>query len=260
MKKVSVVIPAHNCEQTIRRALVSVLNQTFTDYEVIVVDNNSTDKTTEIAEEFKSEFDLKIIKCAQPGIVPALNTGLKYTTGEYIARQDGDDFWYDTKLEKQVAFLEENVDVGVVGTQIQLLDSEGRTQSKGTMGIEIKYPTEDKKIKYMMLYGENPLCHPSVLIRASLFNLVGGYEKVFPKAEDLHLWLKMFPHTQFANLEEVLVDYTQTFSPDYDARVPLLLSDMYFSLYKTAGLVTGEKEQRVWDWQTDPRHHGNVGK
>tara|TARA_B100000212_G_scaffold336117_1_gene309013 strand:+ start:2814 stop:3536 length:723 start_codon:yes stop_codon:yes gene_type:complete len=238
---------------------MSIHNQTFRDFEVILVDNNSTDDTMKIVNEFINDMEIKVFKCLQKGIVPTLNTGIKHATGEYIARQDGDDFWYEDKLEKQVNFLESNPEIGIVGTQIQLLDSEGQIQKQGTMGIEIKYPLVDNEIRYMMIHGENPLCHPSVLIRAKLFELVGGYEKVFPKAEDLHLWLKFFPHTKFANLPEVLVDYTQTFSPDYDARVPLLLSDMYFSLYKTAGLIEGEKEKRVWDWQRDPNFHGNIG-
>jgi len=258
MKTVSIVIPVHNCESTIRRSLMSIQNQTYKDYEVIVVNNNCTDGTISIVKEFKDKFDLKIVDCEIPGIVPSLNTGIRHVQGKYIARQDGDDYWYDTKLEKQINFLDSNPDVGVLGTQITILDTNGNIQEKGTMGIEIVYPTMDDDCRRMMIYGENPICHPSVVIREELLRLTGGYEKVFPKAEDLHLWLKLFPHTKFANLEETLVDYTQTFSPDYDARVPLVMSDMYFGLYKMAGLIQGEKEKRIWDWERSPDHHGNV--
>ena len=108
-----------------------------------------------------------------------------------------------------------------------------------------------------LLYGQNAICHPSVVFSRDLINTVGGYEKLFTMAEDLHLWLKCIPHFKFANLSEVLVDYTQKLDDRYDARTPLIAADMYYNLYKTVGLVQGEREERVWHWQLDPNSHGN---
>ena len=250
MPNVSVLITAYNCAETLPQSLDSVLSQTYKDFEVILVDNNSTDSTREIAESYKGKLDIKIIPCKEQGIVPALNTGLRSCAGEWIARQDGDDYWYPEKLEKQISFLNANPEISILGTQIRLLDEKGNVEELGTFGKQVKYCTESDDIRTGLLYGQNQLCHPSVIYSKNVINHLGGYENMFPLAEDLHLWLKAFPHFKFANLNDVLVDYTQKKSPDYDARVPLVIADMYYGLYKTCGLVTGERDNLMWDWQT----------
>jgi|TARA_B110000467_G_C18310680_1_gene477875 glycosyltransferase involved in cell wall biosynthesis len=257
---VSIVIPLYNCEDTIRRSLMSIKNQTFRDFETIVVDNNCTDSTIEIIEnEFLDVPGLKILKCSKPGIVPALNTGLRSAVGDWIARQDGDDYWLPEKLEKQMSYLKENTDVHVLGTQINLLDENGKPQDVGTFGVPVTYPEENNEIKGMMMYGQNPICHPSVIFSRALLDVLGGYEQIFPLAEDLHLWIRAFPHFTFANLPDKLIDYTQKKSDDYDARVPLLLADTYYELYKKTSIITGDREERVYDWQWKKDghlHHG----
>jgi len=258
---VSIVIPLYNCESTIRRSLRSLHTQTYQDFELVLVDNNCTDKTFDIInEELIQLFNsVKTVKCKTPGIVPALNTGLRSASCKWIARQDGDDYWYPEKLEKQIAFLKDNPNVGILGTQIQLLDENGNVEEIGTFGAKVKYPTSNEDIKSALMYGQNPICHPSVIFDRKLLDLVGGYEQCFPLAEDLHLWCKAFPHFEFSNLSEVLVDYTQKKSPDYDARVPLLIADMYYSLYKVAGLIEGERQQKLYDWQHNSDTHGKPG-
>lgn len=259
MPKVSVIIPLYNCESTVRRSIISVKNQTFKDFEIIAVDNNCTDKTMSIVKDAAEGLDLNIVKCSQPGIVPALNAGLRAHRGEFIARQDGDDFWYPEKLEKQISFLDENPGVGVIGTQINILDVDGNHQRLGTMGREVVYPRTDQEIKTYLLMGQNPICHPSAVFRSELVGLIGGYEKAFPKAEDLHLWLRLIPHTCFSNLEDTLIDYTQRHDDDYDARVPLLAGAVYYNLYKKGGLIQGDLPGRQYHWQLDTSAHGNVG-
>ena len=260
MTNVSILIPAYNCEDTLRRSLDSVLNQTYKDFEVIFVNNNSTDSTEEIAASYSDKMNIKIVDCLEPGIVPALNTGLKVCSGKWIARQDGDDYWYPEKLQKQIEFLQKNPGVEILGTQIRLLDEDGNIEEMGTFGKEVRYCLENDDIKTGLLYGQNQICHPSVIFSKRLFQHLGGYENLFPLAEDLHLWLRAFPHFQFANLDEVLVDYTQKKSENYDARIPVVMADMYYSLYKVAGIVTGEREELIWDWQAKPGgHRHNVG-
>ncbi len=261
MPAVSILIPAYNCEDTIERSLESVFNQTYQDFEVIVVDNNCTDSTIDKTLSLSSKYNVSthIVKCEQKGIVPALNTGLRACQGEWIARQDGDDYWYPTKLEKQMKFLSENSEVSILGTQIRLLDENGKPEIMGTFGKEVNYPTHHDQIATMLLYGQNSICHPSVVIKKTVFNVLGGYEQLFPLAEDLHLWCKCIPHFRFANIDERLVDYTQKKSEEYDARVPLFLSDIYFSMYKQMGIVKGEKQKRIYDWQTVPGGHKHRG-
>ena len=231
------------------------MSQTYKDFEVVLVDNNSTDSTREIAESFLDKLNMRIVFCEEKGIVPALNTGLRASQGEWIARQDGDDYWYPEKLQKQMSFLEENEGIDILGTQIRLLDENGKVEEVGTFGKEVKYCLDNDSIKIGLLYGQNQICHPSVVFSKSVINNLGGYENLFPLAEDLHMWLRAFPHYNFANLDEVLVDYTQKKSDDYDARVPLLIADMYYNLYKLTGIVTGERENLAWDWQLVPGGH-----
>lgn len=255
MPEVSIVIPVNNSERTIERSLQSIANQTYKDFEVIVVDNNCVDSTINIVKSFQNEIDVKIVECKTPGIVPALNTGIKFSSGNWIARQDDDDFWYPEKLEKQMKFLKENPDVSIVGTQIRLLDINGNVEETGTFGNKIRYPTHSNDIKMLLLQGQNPLCHPSVVYSKRVVELLGGYEQLFPLAEDLQFWCKAIPHFNFANLEETLLDYTQTRSEKYDARVPLLVADMYYVLYKKAGIVQGERRDVIYEWQMKKDGH-----
>ena len=255
MPNVSIVIPVYNCEKTLERALNSVLSQTYQDFEVVIVDNNSTDNSMSIVEKFREKMNIKIVTCSLQGIVPALNTGLRNCEGKWIARQDGEDYWYPEKLQKQIDFLEANPTVKIVGTQIRLLDEEGNVEEMGTFGKEVRYQTENQMMKIGFLYGQNQICHPSVVFSKDVIDLCGGYEQLYPLAEDLHFWFKAFPHFNFANINEVLIDYTQTKSGNYDARVPMLMADTYYELFKKAGVVEGEREDLIMEWQTVPGGH-----
>ena len=158
-------------------------------------------------------------------------------------------------MQKQIDFLEANPTVKIVGTQIRLLDEEGNVEEMGTFGKEVRYQTDNQMIKIGLLYGQNQICHPSVVFSKDVIDLCGGYEQLYPLAEDLHLWFKAFPHFNFANVDEVLIDYTQTKSENYDARVPMLMADTYYELFKKAGVVEGEREDLVMEWQTVPGGH-----
>ncbi len=250
---VSIVMPVYNGEKTLHRALQSIAAQTYRNFETVIVDNNCTDSSMEIALEYSDAANITIVKCNEPGIVPALNTGLKFSKGNWIARQDADDYWHSTKLEKQMKFLSENPDIEILGTQIRLLDEAGNVEEVGTFGNAVIYPSDDQQIKTALLIGQNPICHPSVIYSKKVILLTGGYEKIYPLAEDLQLWLKAIPHVKFSNLKEILVDYTQKRDKSYDARVPLLCADTYYNLYKVAGLIEGNRPQLVYDWQMKER-------
>lgn len=248
MPRVSIIMPVYNGEKTLRRSLQSLANQTYKDFETVFVDNNCTDSSLSIAAEFMDSANIRVVECKPKGIVCALNCGVQNSRSELIARQDADDYWHPTKLEKQVKFLDENPNVGVVGTMIQLVNEDGDPEKNGTFGIPVKYPTEDYKIKWLLCSGQNPMCHPSVLIRRYLFYKVGGYTDRFHLAEDMELWFKFLPYTQFANLSETLIDYTQTHREDYDPNIVMYMSDLYFNMYKTLGWIEGEKPKVLFDW------------
>ena len=251
MPKVSIVMPVHNGEKTISRSFKSLADQSYRDFETVLVNNNCTDETLNIADSFADTINLRVVECTTPGIVPALNTGIYNSDSPYIARQDDDDYWYPTKLEKQVQFLEDNPEISIVGTRMRLLDQDGTPQEIGTYGKPVTYPTEDADIRLMMMLGQNPLCHPAVVMKREVPLFVGGYSHFFHLAEDLHLWLKAFPFFKFANLPEVLVDYTQTVREDYDPRVTQYMSKMYWDLYKTAGLISGDRPEITYNWQVE---------
>ena len=251
MQKVSVVIPVYNSAKTIRRSLESLKHQTFKDFETVIVDNNCTDSSMAIVNDYVDDLSVRIVQCKTQGIVPALNTGLHEANCDLIARQDADDYWYPDKLQKQVEFLEKNQNVSILGTQIRLLDESGNPQELGTYNRPVKYPLDDMRIKQMLLLGQNPLCHPSVIFRKEVPLVVGGYSRFFHLAEDLHLWTRALPFFNFANLEETLIDYTQTIRSDYNPNTPLICSTLYFEMYKAAGIVTGERPKILYEWQVE---------
>ena len=231
MTKVSVLIPVKNCEETISQSINSVLEQSYQDFEIVLVDNNCTDKTVEIARDLAKD-KIKIFSCHEPGIVPALNLGLQQIKSEFIARQDGDDIWYSEKLEKQINFLNINSDVDICGTQIRLVKN-----FTNVIDNEFRYPLEDQQIKSWLLSGNNSLAHPSVVFRRSILLRVGGYDDTYPIAEDHHMWLRCIKWFNFANLPEVLIDYNSNHNPDYDPEYPLLASEAQFKYLQYSGFL-----------------------
>lgn len=231
MPKVSIVIPVKNCSESIEKSIDSVIKQTFKDFEIIVVDNISSDSTIEKIESFNDKR-IKIIKCETPGIVPALNTGLYNSNSPIIARQDGDDIWYPTKLEKQIKVLDDKKEVDICGTQIRLVSIAG-----DVIDDKFRYPINDVAIKSWLLTGKNAIAHPSVIFRRNILLRVGGYDDTYPISEDHHMWLRCIKWFNFQNLGEVLVDYNSSHNPDYDSKFPLLASESQFKALQYMGIV-----------------------
>ena len=231
MPKVSIVIPVKDCSKTISKSIESVLNQTFEDFEIVVVNNNCSDDTI---EKIKSFNDPRIVhfNCDTPGIVPALNTGLYQARANFIARQDGDDVWYPEKLEKQMSLFEEKPETDICGTQIKLVKTTGEV-----VDDKFRYPINDSIIKSWLLTGRNPIAHPSVVFRKKVLLRVGGYDDTYPVCEDHHFWLRCIKHFNFHNLSEVLVDYNSNHNPNYDAKFPLLASEAQFKVLNYMGIV-----------------------
>ena len=231
MSTVSIVIPVKDCESTISRAIESVINQTYQDFEIILVDNGCQDKTIELALDIGKD-KINVIKCDTPGIVPALNSGLQNAKANLIARQDGDDVWYPEKLEHQINFMINNPSIDICGTQIKLVSLDGQVVDEG-----FRYPVQDQLIKSWLLTGRNAIAHPSVIFRKDILLRVGGYDDSYPIAEDHHLWLRCVRWFNFANLPDVFVDYASTHNPKYDSKFPLLASEAQFKLLKYSGFI-----------------------
>lgn len=222
---ISVIIPVRNSENTIFDSLKSVLEQDILSeqLEIICIINGTIDQTVKIIESID---DKRVrIEYSQPGIVPALNTGLRIAKGEFIARQDADDLWHPSKLSKQISFLKSNEDIDIVGTQLRVVDvSQNYLYST-------RYPTDHNGIVEDILRGNNPIGHPSVVYRKSILDKCAGYYGLFPMAEDLDLWTRAIAWHKFANIDEELVTYKHTPNLQYDPNIPLVLSNWYQMIY-----------------------------
>lgn len=216
---ISVLIPIHNAEKTLERAVRSVLDQqTIQASEIVCVLNCCSDSSEEILKKLTEQHgSIKILKCDEKGIVPALNYGLDFCKGDWIARQDADDYWYPDKLEKQVNFLLKNPEVKVLGTQIRLV----KPVTFETVSIT-NNPTDDAGIKQALFSAVNPIAHPSVVFKKDILLKTGTYSDLYPLCEDYFLWLRASKWYKMANLLDALVDYTSTNNPAYTPLSPQL--------------------------------------
>ena len=190
----------YNCEDTLAKAIDSILQQTYTDWELIMCDDCSTDGTYALAEKYSKQYPDKIILLKNESnkkLAYTLNHCLKYAKGKYIARMDGDDISVPERLEKQIAFLENNPEYQLVGTLMQ------RFNEDGLADVEIKVEKPDK---YSML-GQPPFNHATILTYKYVYDELGGYtvEPRTERGQDYDLWFKFFAKGYKGyNLQEAL--------------------------------------------------------
>jgi glycosyltransferase involved in cell wall biosynthesis len=198
---VSVVLPVKNGGEYIKSAVGSTLAQENVDFELIIVDDGSTDSTLDITAAFeRSDPRVKVYKNPGSGLVDALNFGISSSRAQLIARMDADDVNLPRRLSMQTKYLEENPDCVVVGTFAQTIDVAGASKSRLT------FPTTDDGMREALQIG-CPILHPSAMFRRPAVMGVGGYRREFPVGEDVDLWLRMAEAGQLANLPEYLVQY-----------------------------------------------------
>ncbi len=194
---ISVILPVYNGEEHLPEAIKSVLSQTFKDFEFIIVDDASTDNTSQILKEFAmKDKRIKIVthKVNQKQTVAA-NTACKYAKGKYIARMDADDIALPNRFMKQVAFLEENTQIGLLGSWVDIIDNNG-------IFLKIWHThSTDQYLGWNLLFGAS-FAHSSVMMRRDCIEKVGFYQ--LHQAEDYDLWSRLSRITKVANLPEVL--------------------------------------------------------
>jgi glycosyltransferase involved in cell wall biosynthesis len=196
---ISVVMAVYNGEIYLREALESIVTQTYNDFEFIIVDDGSTDTTPNILKEYKNR-DRRIILLHNKTnlkLIRSLNLGLQKARGKYIARMDADDISLPERLEKQVAYLNSNDQVGLLGTRIFRIDYNGEVIAKPNP------PQTDATIRWKLFYG-SPFSHSSVMFRQSLLDKVGLYDQAALHAEDYAMWSKMARYTQLRSLSDIL--------------------------------------------------------
>jgi glycosyltransferase involved in cell wall biosynthesis len=199
--RVSIVMAVFNGEPYIRAALRSVLDQDFRDFELIVVDDGSSDRTAEIV---RGAGDRRVIYHRNErnlGQTPSLNVGLRLARGEFVARLDADDEYLPGKLSAQVAFLDATPGAALCGTWAECIDEQGSPS-----GI-FRAPTDEKDVLFRLVW-TSPLCHVSVLMRREAVAEVGGYDEAYRYAADYRLWseLAMRGH-RLVNLPVQLMRY-----------------------------------------------------
>jgi len=200
MPTLTVLMPVYNGEKYLRESIESILEQTFTDFDFLIVDDGSTDNSALIINSY-NDTRIKYLKNEKNlGIVHSLNRGLDLATGDYIARMDCDDISLPNRLEKQVLFMEGNPDIGISGTWVQIFGE----QSNNAVW---KYPYDPKEISYALLFN-SVLAHPSVIIRMSFLKNYGlRYDPEYIYAEDYNLWVVADNYFKLANIPEVLLKY-----------------------------------------------------
>ena len=202
MPKISVLMPAFNSEKYIKEAIESILSQTFHDFELIIINDGSTDSTEKIILSYKDTRINYLKNETNLGLISTLNKGINICQGEYIARMDADDISHTDRFNRQVHFLDENPDIGLCGTWIYLFRNKNIEIKE-----EIKNTTnQDEIVEDMLLY--NQIGHPTVMFRKSILeNGRFNYNSSYKHAEDYKLWTDIIQVTKIANLPEFLLYY-----------------------------------------------------
>lgn len=198
--KVTILLPVFNTEAFLRESVESILSQTFTDFEVIAINDGSTDRSKEILMSF-SDSRLKIIdNDGNRGLINTLNRGIALAKGTYIARMDADDIASPDRLAQQWLYLNENPSVALLGGFAELIDS----NNKSFMLCQVPQSHDEIVSK---IFSANCFVHPSVMFRANVVRDLGGYRDEALHAEDYDLWLRIIEHYKVANLPAILVRY-----------------------------------------------------
>lgn len=201
--RVSIVMATYNDSRYLADAIESVLKQSYTDWEFIIINDASHDNTDEIIRQYQ-RLDSRITyiqNAKNLGLAENLNSGVEIARGEYVARLDGDDYWSDaTKLKQQIAFLDKNKDHGMVGSFAHAIDINGNKL------YDVRYPSHDSEIRKIILK-HNCFLHSTVVMRRSTVLKVGKYNNKYRYAEDYDLFLKLGEVSKFHLLPKFFAKY-----------------------------------------------------
>ncbi|MDB5183178.1 MAG: glycosyltransferase [Candidatus Saccharibacteria bacterium] len=198
--KVSVVMGVYNGDKYLHAAIDSILGQTFSDFEFIIINDGSTDSAPSIMKSYKDKR-IRVINQSNHGLVYTLNKGVRLARGQYIARQDADDISLPSRLKKEVALLDNDQSLGLVGTFFTYIDD--LTEKKD---LTICMPTKSLDIK-RALYVTNPIGHGTSMYRRSVFTTTGYYTSDYGPTEDLELWRRIADSWEIAIIPESLYLY-----------------------------------------------------
>jgi glycosyltransferase involved in cell wall biosynthesis len=196
--KITVLMTVYNGEKYLREAIDSILNQTFTDFELLIINDGSTDNTPEILRSYDDPRIEIVRNFENLGRPKSLNIGLGLAKGEYIAIMDADDISFPDRFTKEVNYLDNNPDVAMVGTGRENIDENGKL-------IDVFIPP--KIVSVERLLKANPFQHSSVIFRKEIIIEAGNYCNLMQGTEDFYLWLKLIRNHHLHNIPEVLGKY-----------------------------------------------------
>ncbi|AOW99803.1 MAG: glycosyltransferase [Moorea sp. SIOASIH] len=201
---VSVLMPVYNGTLYLREAVDSILSQTLTNFEFIIVDDGSTDETPRILDNYNDPRIVRVTNQSNLGIVDSLNRGLKMVRGKYVARMDADDISLPERLRQQVQFLEEHPEIGILGTAITILfDETNRSES-----TDCYYPSQPGIVRWNLFFNNSQtVAHPTMMVRRIIYEQLKGYDTTFVHAEDYDFLLRACFHTEITNLPNILLHY-----------------------------------------------------
>ncbi|MGF1603307.1 MAG: glycosyltransferase family 2 protein [Thermosynechococcaceae cyanobacterium] len=194
---VSVIMTVYNGEKYLREAINSIIEQTLTDIELIIVDDGSTDSTPHILKEFCSDSRINVIIRRRAGRIPSLNYAWRLARGNYIANLDSDDLSEPTRLEKQFYYLEKHPEVGLLGTACRVFSEENRDETL------LHFPESDVQLRKKLVCS-NPFVHSSVMIPRKVLEALNGYDEKLKLTEDYELWVRIARHYKLACLPDIL--------------------------------------------------------
>ncbi|HVA49349.1 MAG TPA: glycosyltransferase [Pirellulales bacterium] len=196
----SVLMPVYNAERYVAQAVESILGQTFRDFELVIVDDGSTDRSREMLHYFAAgDPRIRLVSRANTGYLRALNEGLALCQGEYVARMDADDIALPERLQRQIAFLDRHPECLMVGSALLRIDADGDVL------CEEPLPVVHDEIESRLWSGQGAIGHPAALVRRQSLVDVGGYREEYYGAEDHDLWLRLAERGRLANLAEPLL-------------------------------------------------------
>lgn len=197
---ISVIMPVYNGMPFLKQAVESILEQSYKNFELIIVDDKSTDSSLSFAKKIKDKRVKIIRNLKNLGIANSLNIAITSSKGNYIARMDSDDISLPERLEKQLKFLQKNKSISICGSFAYLINDKGET-----IGTK-KYPVKNKDLKKALNF-YSPIIHPTFFGRTTFFKELSGYNPAFEYAEDYEFLVRSRVRYKMANVPEYLLKW-----------------------------------------------------
>lgn len=198
---ITVLMSVYNAEPYLEQAVLSIRNQSYRDFEFLIINDGSLDGSATILEKHaRADKRIRLIHQENRGLIAALNRGVREAKGQLIARMDSDDIALRERLKVQLERMQADSSLALIGGHVQLINELGQ------VGEIIRFPVGDEAVRKSLYYG-SPVAHPSVMMRRNLVLEVGGYREFYRHCEDYDLWLRLSEKANIDNVEEVVLQY-----------------------------------------------------